>query len=146
MAMTDVHRGRCLCGAVRFSAQGKPDWVAICHCESCRRATGGIVTAVAGYPRERVQFEGEQHRIYESSPGVRRGFCAKCGSSLTYEGARWPDDVHVLVAAFDRPEDFPPQVHVFAAECVSWLKLRDNLPRFRTFPSEGTLLPPMSDI
>jgi hypothetical protein len=145
MVMTDIRRGRCLCGAVRFGAQGKPDWVAICHCESCRRATGGFVAAVAGYPRERVQFEGEPRQIYQSSPGVHRGFCAKCGSSLSYEGERWPGDVHLHVAAFESPEDFQPQVHVFATECVNWLKIRDGLPRFRTFPSEGTLLPPTSE-
>jgi hypothetical protein len=133
-------RGRCHCGAIRFTAAGEPLFVALCHCESCRRSTGGALVAACGFRRENVAFEGMEPTYYVSSPGVRRGFCARCGSSLTFESARWPDDLHLMVGNFDAPCDFTPQCHVFAAERMPWLHFADGLPRYRTTPSAGDLL------
>jgi hypothetical protein len=42
---------------------------------------------------------------------------------LTYEGDRWPDEVHFHVGAFDRPEDFAPTEHVFTEERLAWSHL-----------------------
>jgi len=66
---------------------------------------------------------------FASSPGVLRGFCAQCGSTLTYEGDRWPDEIHVHVGAFDSPESFPPQEDAFAEERLSWLNLSPASPQ-----------------
>jgi hypothetical protein len=113
----------------------------VCPCESCRRSTGGAVVACCGFRREDVAFTGATPTYYSSSPGVRRGFCARCGTSLTFESTRWPEDVHLMVGNFDAPESFTPQCHVFAAERMPWLHFADGLPRYRTTPSAGDLLP-----
>src|SRR5262245_27881269 len=88
-----VHTGRCLCGAVRFEARGPAKWTAYCHCNSCRKHTGAPVSAFAGFERSDVTFTGEP-AFFVSSPGVKRGFCSVCGSTLTYEGDRWPTEIH----------------------------------------------------
>lgn len=136
-----ARHGRCHCGAVHFTATGEPLFVAFCHCESCRRSTGGALVAACGFRRGDVAFSGAAPTYYNSSPGVRRGFCARCGTSLTFESTRWPDDVHLMVGNFDSPESFTPQCHVFATERMPWLRLADGLPRYRTVPSAGDLLP-----
>jgi hypothetical protein len=120
-----VHRGGCLCGAVRFEAQGAPKWTAYCHCNSCRKHTGAPVAAFAGFEREQVAASGAELARFVSSPGVRRGFCSVCGSTLTYEGDRWPSEIHLHVGAFDRPQDFPPQGHAFAEERLPWLHISE---------------------
>jgi hypothetical protein len=132
--------GRCLCDAVHFTAAGEPLFVTFCHCESCRRATGGALVAACGFRRENVAFAGAVPSYYASSPGVRRGFCPRCGTSLTFESTRWPDDIHLMVGNFDAPADFVPQCHVFAGERLPWLHVSDGLPRYRTVPSAGDLL------
>ena len=38
--MSEVYSGRCLCGAIKFEARGKPKGIFWCHCDSCRRHTG----------------------------------------------------------------------------------------------------------
>jgi hypothetical protein len=120
------YRGGCLCGAVRFKVTGRPIWTAFCHCESCRRATGSAVSAYAGYAADRFEITTGKPSHFNSSPGVRRGFCADCGSALTYEGERWPGEVHVHIGCLDEPEAFPPQGHAFAdTERISWLHIAD---------------------
>lgn len=115
--------GGCLCGAVRYRATGDPKWVAYCHCASCRRATGAPVTAYAGFERDHFAYlEGDPPR-FRSSPGVTRSFCGRCGTPLTYEGERWPSEVHIHLGTLDRPEQLVPQKHAFADERLAWLRL-----------------------
>ena len=134
------HLVSCLCGAIGLSAAGAPLWVGLCHCRSCRRATGGVLMAAAGFPRQAVSIERGQMSYYASSPGVRRGFCGTCGTSLSYENARWPGDIHLMIGAFERPDALQPQFHIFAENRLPWLKLADGLPQYRTTPSDGRLM------
>ncbi|MCC7268948.1 MAG: GFA family protein [Caulobacteraceae bacterium] len=121
--MTAMLTGRCLCGAVRFEAIGPPKWTGYCHCESCRRHTGAPVSAYAGFEREAVSWPSDQPVRHASSAGVFRGFCARCGSTLTYEGERWPTEVHLHAGAFDDPAAVPPQGEVHTEERIAWLHL-----------------------
>jgi hypothetical protein len=81
------------------------------------------VSAYAGFERTHVQFTQGQLTLHKSSAGVQRGFCVACGSTLTYEGDRWPTEMHFHVGAFDNPERFAPQGEAFADERLSWLHL-----------------------
>jgi hypothetical protein len=122
--VTDVeHAGRCLCGAVRYRATGAPKWIANCHCESCRRATGAPVTTYAGFAAESFAYVAGEPVRFRSSPGVTRTFCGRCGSPLTYAGARWPGETHVLIGTMDRPQHFVPTGDAFVEEKLPWLHL-----------------------
>jgi hypothetical protein len=78
-----------------------------------------------------VSWDGERS-VYTSSPGTRRGFCSKCGTPLTYEADRYPDEIHFYVGVFDDPGVYSPQVHVHFQERIPWLELSDDLPRYAT--------------
>ena len=122
-----MREGGCLCGAIRFTADGAPKWTAYCHCQSCRRHTGAPVSAYAGFETSQVRFTRGEPATYASSPGVRRGFCARCGSTLTFEGERWPGEVHLHVGAFDDPAGLPPQgKQAFVEERLPWLHLGER--------------------
>src|SRR4051812_10404391 len=112
--MGPAAEGGCLCGAVRFVAEGPPKWTAYCHCRSCRRQTGAPVSAYAGFERDQVRFTGADPEVYASSEGVDRSFCGRCGSTIAYQGARWPTEIHLHVGVFDEPEPFAPKGHAFA--------------------------------
>jgi len=108
MAKAVERSGGCLCGAVRYAVRGKPLWIAHCHCESCRRATSAAFATYAGFRKERFTLTSGKPAHFRSSPGVNRGICRRCGSPLTYEGAHWPSQAHVLVASLDDPAAFRP--------------------------------------
>jgi len=105
--------GGCLCGDIRYRASGNPEWVGICHCQSCRKHTGGVLNAAAGFQRSNVTFTGKPEE-FRSSKGVGRLFCSRCGSALAYKSEQWPRDIHLFVGTFDEPNLIQPQFHIFA--------------------------------
>lgn len=129
--MTDLTKGRCLCGAVTYEFTSKPNWTAHCHCESCRRNTSSPMTSFLGVDRDKAKFSGEATKVYESSPGVRRHFCGDCGSPVAYDADAYAHEIHFYLAALEDPEKFEPRSHVFAAEQLPWLHLGDDLPKFQ---------------
>lgn len=131
------HAGRCLCGAVRFEASGAPLWVAHCHCESCRRQTGSAMATFVGFAKDGFTYVAGAPATYHSSPGVTRGFCRRCGTPLTYEAERYPNEVHVYVCTLEQPEAYPPRGHVHVGEQLPWLQVADELPRHHTTSRDG---------
>ena len=123
--MAEAFEGGCLCGAVRFRAEGAPNWTAYCHCDSCRRHSGAPVSTFVAYERAAVVFTTVSPNYYASSPGVRRGFCARCGATLTCEGEARPSEIHIHVGAFDTPSVFAPTFHIFPEERLTWLHVTD---------------------
>jgi len=129
-----AHDGGCLCGAVRYRVSGPSVWRAVCTCESCTRAAGAPLVAWAGFPSARFEVLAGEVAIYESTPGVRRGFCGRCGTTLTYQKdpqvlPGFADDVYIATRTLDDPGAYPPEEHVFHGERVAWLEMGDALPR-----------------
>lgn len=122
--------GHCLCGAIRYECTGEPILVAHCHCESCRRQTSSPVTTFILVPRPTLSFTQGQPKEFASSPGVRRGFCADCGSPIYYRTDRRPDVIDLYALTLDDAAAIGPQCHVHAAEQLPWFEVLDDLPRY----------------
>ncbi len=128
--MPDVRKGRCFCGVITFEFNAPPNWVAYCHCESCRRATSSPVTTYIGVPYSEFRYVSGSPKTYQSSPGVRRRFCGSCGSQMAFESDEYPGEIHLFAATFDDPEALAPRGHVHTGEQLSWFETADALPRF----------------
>ena len=81
----------------------------------------------AGYKPSAVEWTEANPKSYE---GVLRRFCPNCGTPLTYESTRWPNEFHILVATLDDPESLTPKGHVYWSEHLAWLEIGDDLPKF----------------
>ena len=53
--------GGCLCGQVRYEADGAPAWTAICYCRDCQRASGSGYMPVMGVPLRDADHRRDQH-------------------------------------------------------------------------------------
>ena len=132
-----MHQGGCFCGAVRYLVTGGPFNSTLCHCTMCRRSSGAPAVAWFSVPKAGLHFTAGTPAYYHSSPGCRRGFCAACGTQLTFEDEREPNDVDVTTSSLDDPETIPPNDHTFMQSHVRWLQLADTLPRYVRTRSEG---------
>jgi hypothetical protein len=119
--------GRCLCGAVRYRVGGEAVARTLCHCVSCRRASGGVSVAWAVFDKDAVEIEGEL-REFSSSPGIYWGSCANCGSLVTYRRDSRPDHRDITTATLDDPAAFPPTVEIWVGEKCEWEVLNPALP------------------
>ncbi len=134
--------GGCMCGSVRYETSGEPFAVTHCHCESCRKHNGGPVVTLAGFKDDQVIFSGDERMIYESSKGVGRAFCGKCGTPLTWEGdgGELGPIFEMHISTFDNPDTLVPTAHAFSPERISWFDIADNLPRYEGFAEDSQLL------
>ena len=119
-------QGTCLCGAVSYGAQDDPAPPVACHCGQCRRQSGHI-WASAQVPADGLVIEGRV-TWYESSPGVRRGFCPVCGSVLFWR-RRGEDTVSVSAGSLDAPEGLRLARHIYTADAGDYYEIGDGLPR-----------------
>lgn len=123
---TEHYEGGCLCGAVRFIATGPPKGVYWCHCESCRKHTGAPVSVFAAFEVAAYQVTKGEIAKFDSTPGrTRRGFCARCGSTLTCESLPGIRETHFHVGAFDKAATLKPTKHYFPEERLPWMHITD---------------------
>lgn len=129
--------GGCLCGSTRYLVRGEPSVVALCHCSMCRRAAGAPVVAWAMFALADLQFLRGEPARYTSSPGVERGFCGRCGTTLSFTADFLPGLVDVTVASLDDPARLPPQMHIWESARLPWLVLADDRPRHLELPPQA---------
>jgi|SRR5579863_1653497 len=124
------YTGGCLCGAVRYRATGTARNLCYCHCESCRRAAGSPTVPWATFERTHFQLLRGELTEFRSSPGRLRGFCAACGTSLTYRSDDRPTEIDVTLGTLDEPRRLAPQMHVWVEDKLPWVGLADALPQW----------------
>jgi len=133
-ATDEQHDGGCMCGAVRYRLHGPFTYSAHCHCRSCQHAVGAGYATFSAVAPENFEIISGNLTIYESSPGVRRGFCNRCGTSLSYAGDDWTDFA-ILSATLDDPSAAVPTTNVYLDHKQPWVALNENLRGYGTFPS-----------
>ena len=126
-----MHRGSCLCGAVRFEVAGELPAMDACHCTECRKFSGHYFVA-ADVPREALTVSGEENvGWYQSSDRVRRGFCKTCGASLFFDplDREKHDWTAIAMGAFDGPTGTNLALHIFVSEKGDYYEIADGLPQ-----------------
>lgn len=126
---SNVWLGGCLCGQVRYRAQGTPDNKTNCHCETCRRASGAPFVAWATFPSAGFEFTRGQPARYVSSDIASRQFCANCGTQLAFLLNATPESVDITLASLDHPDSIVPVDHIWVRRQLPWVRLADGLPR-----------------
>ena len=123
--------GGCLCGFVRYRAQGIPFHETSCHCSICRRTSGAPFVAWFSVPSADFAFTAGQPTRLRSSDHGTRSFCPRCGTPLTFESSRAPGELDVTTCSLDEPERVPPRDHTWTGAQLRWVEIADSRPRYR---------------
>lgn len=132
--MTKSYQGSCFCGAVQIEAEGEPEAMGYCHCDSCRSWSAGPINAFTLWQPAAVRVvAGAEHlATFSKTPFSERQYCSKCGGHLM---TNHPPIGLLDVYAPTLPGlKFMPGVHVNYAQTV--LPMRDGLPKLKDFPAE----------
>ena len=132
-------RGNCLCGGIQYEISGELRDLAFCHCSMCRRTLGAAFGTFARVCADEFRWLSGEDLVafYESSPGVHRCFCRKCGSALgaTGEGGRlsW-----LALGTVTGDPGLRPEAHIFVGSKAPWYTITDQLPQFDEWPPVDT--------
>jgi hypothetical protein len=136
--------GGCLCGAVRYEPKEPPTQGYYCHCTLCRRNYGGLPAAMVSFPGSAIRFTKGELKHYSATSFASRGFCANCGSPVTFSYEGNPT-VWILMGSLDHPQDWPmtkgatwgPSAHWYTDTKIPWYEISDGLP---VRPNESAVL------
>jgi hypothetical protein len=119
--------GRCLCGDIRFEYRGKPVETVHCHCDSCRRHSSSPFSTFVVIDKGTFRYTKGRPVAYESSLGVERTHCGRCGSPIAYEGR---GEFALYACTLDDLSYIKPDKHVRTHEQLPWIEIADQLPRY----------------
>ena len=133
--MTEL-TGGCGCGGVRDRMSGPFRPAEACHCDTCRR-TSGHYWAATSCRTDALTLESKATlEWWDSSPGHRRGFCNRCGSSLFWTGGE-VGHISVGAGSLDRPTGLALAGHIFVAEKGDYYAIPAGAPQAEHWPEPG---------
>ena len=110
----EIKRGGCQCGAIRYEFSGKTSDPSICHCRMCQKAFGSYFAPLGDVSRNNLKWTRGKPAIFKSSSVAERGFCAQCGTPLTFAYHDSPD-ISIALGSLDHPETEIP-INAYGSE------------------------------
>ena len=136
--METILNGGCLCGAVRYECSGDADAASYCHCDDCKKATGGPYTVGVLVEAAKLRIVRGQVKGYttiaDSGRKITREFCPSCGSPLFTRAEKCPNLVFLKAGCLDEPELIKPSCQVWTKRAVGWAYIDEKLP---CYPESG---------
>ena len=126
-----LHTGGCQCGAVRYALFDEPFNPHLCHCRMCQKAFGSLFAPLVSVQLDRFAWTRGAPAIFASSPSVRRGFCANCGTPLSFH-SDGTDRISVAIGSLDDPAKVPPDNQIGIEARVPWFADLHTLPERST--------------
>lgn len=142
---TVTHSGGCQCGAVRYRIAGPLADPSICHCRMCQKAAGNYFLPLAKAKKDDFSLTRGELRHYHSSDPVRRGFCAQCGTPLTFETVS-AALLYIVLGSLDDPASVVPDKQYGTEAKMPWFGALESLPGEATEDSAELDGVPLEDI
>ena len=121
----------CLCGGIKLKVNGLLRHVSNCHCFQCMKTHGNYSAYTNAKEKDVIFLKRRTLKWFRSSKKAKRGFCKKCGSTLSYCGEKFGNDkIFIATVAFKNPNLFPPTEQVFTCESLDWMNPNNKIPKF----------------
>src|ERR1700681_1787684 len=107
--MTDGRKryaGGCLCGALRYEAEGGPLFAGHCYCADCRKASGSGFVPFMGFASSAVRFSGQSRQFASMAANggtAMRNFCPVCGGLVFGGEVGKSDSFTIYAGSLDDP-------------------------------------------
>jgi hypothetical protein len=104
------YTGGCLCGALRYEAEGEPKLAGYCYCADCRKASGSGFIPFMNFPKSAVRFGGKTLTFTSKAANggdAVRNSCPVCGGLVFGGGIGKIAVVHDLRRLARRPVALP---------------------------------------
>ncbi|HEY0181867.1 MAG TPA: GFA family protein [Rhodopila sp.] len=133
------YTGGCLCGALRYEADGEPLVTGHCYCPDCQKASGSGFIPFMGFARHAVRFSGQARQFVSraaSGGDAVRNFCPVCGSLVFGGEIDQSGSFTIYAGSLDNPSSFHPKVAIFARSRPHWAVMPPGVRVFEGAPSD----------
>ena len=116
----------CRCGACAIDVQGEPITNLVCHCQSCKRRTGGPCGWTATFREDQVLGRRGEFNLYHSSGTAGRvvnSFYAACGTTLFFTPEDYPGFIGCAGGCFVDDPLGEPTLSASDDQRCAWLRL-----------------------
>ncbi len=130
------YQGGCLCGAVRYRLDARPATMTACHCDACKKLSGGTNLLVITAPREAFTYTGEVQRYRRTADSGRQSDvvrCAVCGTRLWHEPQSFPI-VTLAAGTLDDPSWVVPASEIWVERASPAAIFHSDATRFHGQP------------
>ena len=149
----DLHMGGCSCGRVRYRLSDTPLIVHACHCRMCQRLSGSTNAVNVLIEAEKVRLESgeitEREALTPSGHGQVIARCSTCHVAVWSEYRVFSKmsgvaTRFVRAGTLDRPDRFPPDVHIYTDTMQPHFQTTSGIPKFGQFYSLAQVWPKTS--
>lgn len=136
------YTGSCLCGQLRYVAEGAPSSTGHCYCADCQKVCGSGFIPFMNFPASSICFKGGARQLVtRAAPGriATRNFCVDCGSLVFGGEIGKSDSFTVYAGSLDDPSLFEPRMAIFASHRPPWAPLPPSITQvFARMPGAST--------
>jgi len=129
--------GKCLCGNITFSADTDIKFMANCHCDDCRAATGAAYGTLLFVDGDAVQIDGSpksfKHKA-DSGADMEKLFCPDCGSQMFGRNSNRPNVMTVRAGVVEQTDLIKPGINVYLSSKIPSTPVDPELKGFDKMP------------
>lgn len=129
-------KGSCLCGGVQFELTKVTGPFEICHCNRCRKVSGGQGMPAVGVSTSDYRMtsgndliEAYDAPILYAPPAYHVCFCRVCGSPVPPAEPEG-DFMEIAAGLLDDDPGIKPDKHIFVELTPAWDVISDGLPAY----------------
>ncbi len=111
--MTDIRKGGCLCGKVRYEVDVSGHETGNCHCRDCQKNAGAPYMTFTAVPVGQFKWIVKPGGAYSASPAAERRFCEHCGTPLQWDAGPASSDTSFSTATLDDPSGLPVAYEIY---------------------------------
>jgi len=130
--------GSCLCGAVTYSACGRPDRAYACHCRDCQKRSGSAFAIMLPVAMASFHIEGETFVVdRQEANGVaaKLHLCGRCFTRLYTINPIWGGLAVLRAGTLADTFEVRPAFHIWTQSRQPWFALPSDVPHFETQPA-----------
>jgi hypothetical protein len=143
--MAETLDGGCLCGRLRYRCHGKPDWLIICYCRFCQRATGSDRMVEPLFHPDAFKVVAGTPKVFDlpsagSGKTIHVHFCPDCGTKIALTFERFPESLGLYAGTLDDPSliDVPPDEgwQIFVSEARPDTVIQAGIPAYLRYAKD----------
>ncbi len=131
------YTGRCACGAVTATIDGKPVTVRQCWCRQCQQIAAGSPTTNAIFATEAVAITGElatTSYVAASGNTLTQSFCRECCTPVMAQSSARPQFRTVRLGFLETPHGLAPEAVIWTEDAPAWAVIDPQLDQFARQP------------